>query len=141
MKFLANKKTSDVADITPPVIPPIRSQFLDDSGGVAVGDNAGVGVCTGMGVRASVSIGVGLDSGVGAGVCVGVNISVDVGVGVGVGMSVGIGDGADPDPVEDGSTSRTASINRPESKKRSSWSATINSKVWLPAVVIRYEKS
>lgn len=128
-------KISDIANKTPPIIPPIRGQFLDDFGDVSGVGGEGVIVCVGIGVSVSVGAGVALEEGVGADVCVGVDVGVGIGVGVGagvvdgVGVDVGVGDGPDPDGGEDGGVIWIASINRPESKKRSSWSATVNCKV------------
>jgi hypothetical protein len=122
--------------MTAAIIPPPSHQLAGARAvGGGVGDNVG-----GVG---GIDVGIGIGSvgdGVGESVGVGVSVVVGDGDGDGVGVGVGVVGGAGGCTAEDGNISRTASINRPESKKRSSWSTTQNSKVWLPAVVITYEK-
>lgn len=71
--------------------------------------------------------GVGDDVGVSVGVAVGIGDGVDddAGVGMGVGDDVGV----NGDAAGSGNVSWIASISKPESRKRSSWPTTANSRV------------
>ena len=80
MSPLTKKKIINPATITPPVIPPIRAQLVDDVVGGAGWNvvGAGVGVSVGVGVGVNVGVGAGFGVGAGVGDVVGVGVGVDV---------------------------------------------------------------
>jgi hypothetical protein len=93
MIVLTNKKISNPTTITPPIIPQIRGQLIDDiGGGGIIGAGIGIGVCVGVvpnaGVGVSVDVVVGVAEGIEGGKATGGGVVAGAGAGVGVGVGV-----------------------------------------------------